>query len=241
MSKQYPKRSINGDAGEHFASFKFTRVLGWPCRLQDVDIGIDAEIEIVEEGGATGNVVKLQIKSFDHITATGKHDVYVDEADIAYWRKFSVPTIVVCVDLTKQKVYWKPIHATESYATGGKSYKISFDLVKDELVLASKDALAQLSSPDQFKDVVEFIAQAKAIHDRVTASAAYAIDDEDLDKIYEEKRDFDSIVVRIDEVRRHYPWRISEFSGRELDRMKSSMWRHLNDAEVSYNNGVNGM
>jgi hypothetical protein len=46
---EYPKRSRNGDAGELLVAFTTNRVFGWPCRLLDIDIGVDAELEIMED------------------------------------------------------------------------------------------------------------------------------------------------------------------------------------------------
>lgn len=242
MPKQYVKRSINGDAGEHLAAFKFTRTLNWPCRLQNVDLGIDAEIEICDDqNSATGNVVKLQIKSFEEIESPEKHDVYVDDADISYWQRFSVPTIVVCVDLSTEKIYWKSINTTEAYQSGGASRKITFDLSKNELTAASKKEIASLSSPDHYKDVHEIILEAKKLHDRITSSAAFAISGEELVHIQSANDEFDLLIARIEEIRRHYPWRISPFSAKEVDYMKANMFRHINDAEVSWRNGINGM
>lgn len=242
MSKQYPKRSINGDAGEYLAAFMFTRTLKWPCRLQGVDLGIDAEIEVCDAtGSATGNVVKLQIKSFEKLAASDKHDVYVDESDINYWQRFSVPTIVVCVDLGLKKVYWKPISSTEAYQSGGVSNKVTFDLGKDELLPDATGRITALSSPDHFKDVNELVAQARLIHEKELSSDVFAISEDELEEIQEQQSKFDSIISRIEEIRRHYPWRISAFASVEIDRMKTSMSRRLNDAEVSFRNGINGM
>ena len=242
MAKQYPKRSINGDAGEHLAAYKFTRTLKWPCRLQSIDLGIDAELEICDsQCSATGNVVKLQIKSFQELPSSQKHDIYVDDADIEYWKRFSVPTIIVCVDLKHEKVYWKPINAAEAYLTGGVSRKITFDLSVDELRADATAKIAALASPDHFKDIFDLIAEAEGIYSKQTASDPYAISGDELDEIHKINDAFDSLISRIDEIRRHYPWRISEFSGRQIDQMKTEMYRHLNRAEVSWRNGVNGM
>ena len=242
MAKQYPKRSISGDAGEHFAAYKFTQTLKWPCRLQGVDLGIDAELEICDQQfSATGNVVKLQIKSFQELSGSQRHDVYVDDSDIDYWQRFSVPTIIVCVDLKNEKVCWKPISATEAYATGGASRKITFNLSEDELKPEATSKISSLASPDHFKDILDLITEAEAIYKRQVASDVFAISGDELDEIHKVNNTFESIVSRIEEIRRHYPWRISEFSSKKIERMKSEMYRYWNYAEVSWRNGVNGM
>lgn len=242
MTKFYQKRTINGDAGEHLVAFKFTRTLNWPCRLQGVDLGIDAEIEICDDSnGATGNVVKLQVKSFDKLTSAVKHDVYVEDADIAYWQRFSVPTIVVCVDLNAEKVYWKPISSTEAYQTSGASRKITFDLVNDELKPDAREKIASLSAPDHFKDVFEIISDATKIYINAMASDVFDISAEEMEVIQSDYDKFSYLISRVDEIRCHYPWRISGFTAAQIETMKLRMFDRFNHAEVSYRNGVNGM
>ena len=43
---KYPLGTANGDAGEFFAAYKIAKELGWPCRLFDIDIGIDAQVSV---------------------------------------------------------------------------------------------------------------------------------------------------------------------------------------------------
>jgi hypothetical protein len=66
---EYQKRSKNGDAEEYFVAYSATKLLGWRCRLYEVDIDIDGEMEVLANAGdSTGDVIKPQIKTFDHST-----------------------------------------------------------------------------------------------------------------------------------------------------------------------------
>ena len=46
---KYLLQTANGDAGEFFFAYKIASALGWPCRLFDIDIDIDAQVEILNE------------------------------------------------------------------------------------------------------------------------------------------------------------------------------------------------
>ncbi|MGQ5675295.1 DUF4365 domain-containing protein, partial [Lacticaseibacillus paracasei] len=68
---EYPKKSVNGDAGEYLVAYTITKLFGWPCRLFGVDIGVDAELEILDdEARSTGDVIKIQVKAFDRISSS---------------------------------------------------------------------------------------------------------------------------------------------------------------------------
>ena len=60
---KYIKKSLVGDMGEHFFIYKIMEMFRWPCRLYGIDLGIDAEIEILDnENRTTGRIIKVQIK-----------------------------------------------------------------------------------------------------------------------------------------------------------------------------------
>ena len=154
---EYQKRSANGDAGEYFAVHKITKVLGWPCRLYGVDLGVDAELEILDADGIShGDIIKVQIKAIE--PDAGKENapvlsVYVDERHIAYWQQFCLPVIVCCVDLSAEQVYWKQITATEAFRSRGDSRKVSFDRQLDLVSSAMKPDLERLVHPAESKEI----------------------------------------------------------------------------------------
>lgn len=77
----------------------FTRDLHWIFRELPVpDIGIDALVEVVSEGEATGEWIALQVKSgesfFREKSAEGF--VYRGDADhLEYWLNLPIPTLLV--------------------------------------------------------------------------------------------------------------------------------------------------
>lgn len=141
---KYSLGTANGDAGEFFAAYKIAKELGWPCRLFDIDIGIDAQVEILtDDRESTGRFVALQVK------ATSAEEVdcrYVSERQLKYWRSLEIPVFVVLVDLQKEQMFLHLIEATREYeATKRGTRKIPFDLAVDRFSEASAAILAEAS------------------------------------------------------------------------------------------------
>jgi Domain of unknown function (DUF4365) len=147
---EYQKRSKNGDGGEYFVAYSVTQLLGWPCRLYAVDIGVDGETEVLDNAGrSTGDVIKLQIKTFDRITAEVAANVYTDEKHISHWKKFCLPVIICCVDLAAEKIYWRQITTTEAFASGGVSMRVGLTLRITCTELAHLAQILGLAAPSQ--------------------------------------------------------------------------------------------
>jgi hypothetical protein len=63
---KYTSKNISGDAGEYLAAYMVTHKLGWPFRLLGVDIGVDGEMEVLNENGeSNGDVIKVQVKALN--------------------------------------------------------------------------------------------------------------------------------------------------------------------------------
>lgn len=240
---EYPKTSVNGDAGEHFVAYTITRLFGWPCRLFGVDIGVDAELEIMDDSGSsTGDVIKIQVKAFDKISKTDSKSIYVDDRHISYWKRFCVPVILCCVDLTSQKIYWKQILATEAYLSGGTSRKISLDLQDDELASSSKQALRLLATPEASKQIEPLFQRLDTFYKHLEARGSpVAVDGEDLAAIEKECRAINTLIADIESLISHFPWRVGALDLRKLEIIKRNVQITLNDANYSFSVGLNGM
>lgn len=96
--------------------------LGWLFREQAIsDYGIDAEIEIVSDGKATGRLIAAQIKSGATYLSKEKDGGFVFRADaehVDYWLNHSLPVIVVLHDPATGVCYWQTVRAE---TLGGKS------------------------------------------------------------------------------------------------------------------------
>lgn len=238
---EYAKKSINGDAGEYLVAHKITRLLEWPCRLYGVDLGVDAETEVMDETGhSTGDIIKIQIKSFESITSTDAAAVYVDDRHIEYWKRFCLPVILCCVDLSKEKIYWKQITATEAYTSGGVSKKVSFCLTHDVLDTNSKAVLRQLVTPEKSKRIDELFYQLDKISAGLPETTTGYIDLESIYKTEDLCAEIIKIINEIDELITHFPWRVSSLALRKLNNIRSLVRITKNDCGYHHNNLVEG-
>jgi len=130
---KYSEGTAHGDAGEFFFAYQIASVLKWPCRLFDIDIGIDAQVEILDkERVSTGKFVAFQIKT-TNAKDTGAYS-YVTDQHLAYWRELDLPVFAVLVDLPKKVLYLHQIKKNESYPITQKGRRrIEFDTVTDRL------------------------------------------------------------------------------------------------------------
>lgn len=98
--------------------------LKWLFREQSVsDFGIDAHVEVVANGRATGRLLALQIRSGESYFrgATPQGFVFRDStAHLEYWLNHSLPVLIVICRATSQEAYWQVIsHHTVERTEGG--------------------------------------------------------------------------------------------------------------------------
>jgi hypothetical protein len=96
-----PGTELVAREGVHHVGFQTVR-LKWIFREEGpTDVGIDAQIEIVKVGRATGSIVGLQINSGMSYLAESNHVGFVHRGDrghLAYWSTHVLPVIVVLYD-----------------------------------------------------------------------------------------------------------------------------------------------
>ena len=141
---KYPTKAAHGHAGEFFAAYKIAKVLGWPCRLFDIDIGIDAQVEILtDDFESTGRFVALQVKA---TSDEEKNCCYVTPRQLEYWCSLEIPVFVALVDLQEEKMFLHLVEATQEYEKTPKGKcKISFNLQADLFSPASAAILTEAS------------------------------------------------------------------------------------------------
>lgn len=166
---KYPLGTANGDAGEFFAAYKVAKELGWPCRLFDIDIGIDAQVEILTDAReSTGRFVALQIK------ATSAKEVdcrYVGARQLKYWRSLDIPVFVVLVDLQKEQMFLHLVEATREYEKTPKgTYKIPFDLAADLFTPASAVIMAEASARVAMSHISQYLERVEEAIEQILLS-----------------------------------------------------------------------
>lgn len=101
--------------------------LGWIFRRQpESDFGIDAQIEIVAEKKPTGRLIAAQIKggpSYFKSTTEDGYVFYIDSDHFEYWVNFSLPVVIVLVDVASEKAYWQLV-SEETVVKTEKGWKI---------------------------------------------------------------------------------------------------------------------
>lgn len=120
---KYNTSNIIGDAGEHLVAARIIKLFECPCRLVNIDIGIDAEIEIIDSNKkSTGQFIKAQIKT----TISDKMYLYIDGKHISYWNKIGIPVVIFLVHIDAEKIYWHCVEDLDSYELLDSGYKIEF-------------------------------------------------------------------------------------------------------------------
>lgn len=126
MPKTVQQSAIESRKGVSLVQQLVATELGWLFREQPTDdYGIDAQMELVVDNAATGRLIAVQIKSgssyFDKQHADG-WVLTLDENDLEYWLKHSLPVIVVLCDTVASRVYWEVVNE-EHIVTGPRGGK----------------------------------------------------------------------------------------------------------------------
>lgn len=123
--------------------------LGWLCREQPVnDFGVDAILELVENGHTAGRLLGAQIKSgtswFNEPTRDGWTFRFNDE-HAQYWFDYDIPVMVVLHDPVSGMLYWQSLSHDTAESTG-KDWKVSVP-ANQQIDQGSVPALTRLARP----------------------------------------------------------------------------------------------
>lgn len=119
-----------------FFAYKIASILSWPCRLVGIDIGIDAQIEVMNsKQESLGQFIAFQIKA---TADSNKSRIYVERKNFEYWRQLDLPVYVALIDLKKEKVYLHFIDRSKHYHVTRDGVRIYFNLNNDEFSAESK-------------------------------------------------------------------------------------------------------
>jgi hypothetical protein len=117
----------------------FFSKIGWLFREQPVlDHGIDAQVEVVEDGQPTGKLIALQIKTGNSYFSEVSGGCYVlrgNKHHYDYWTSHALPVIAMLCNPETLNVYWVQV-TDESIIRTGDGWKI---LVPQENLLAESE------------------------------------------------------------------------------------------------------
>lgn len=154
---EYKKTSAIGDAGEHYFAYWIAQHFNYPCRLLDIDLGIDAQIEILDSNNyTTGDFIAVQIKTTTNEKKDGEPISY---NNLLYWRDISekTPVILIFIDITNHKIYWKymSLELINKYLNSIKNknstIKVKFDEETDKLDKRDKSKFSILPYKNSFE------------------------------------------------------------------------------------------
>jgi len=88
--------------------------VGWLFREQLFeDIGIDAQVEILENNLPTGKIIAIQVKSGESYFVEQNENGIIYRPDVKhveYWLKYSIPVIIVLYNPCDKMLLWVPVH-----------------------------------------------------------------------------------------------------------------------------------
>ncbi|MFJ4008188.1 DUF4365 domain-containing protein [Streptomyces sp. NPDC090026] len=156
---QVPGTHLVDRAGVAAVAYAAGTQLGWLFREQDTsDVGIDAQLEVVEHGEATGRLLAVQIKSgrsWFGEPAAGGWWFRCGEEHAAYWRGHSLPVVVMLHHPEQERVYWQHV-CDDTLVSTGRGWKILVP-ASQQLTAEAAQALAAPArpQPDAFQAAVD--------------------------------------------------------------------------------------
>jgi len=142
MGKRYTKTERLGiNKTENF----FLEEFDWIFRDQPlVDVGVDAIVEIQENGNPTGQFLALQIKAgkshLKHLKREPSNYVYyTSNIHYNYWLKLNIPMLFVVYLPNKKKLYWQYI-LDENFEETSTQWKLKIPL-KNVLTISNKNEI----------------------------------------------------------------------------------------------------
>jgi hypothetical protein len=116
------------------AVFKVAQQAGWFFREQpNPDEGIDAQIEApTAQGRPSGHLLGLQIKSGTSHAApfSGGWRYSIKVRHLEYWRRYSLPVVIVLYDPDSDTSYWQPVRSDTLRLTASGGHVI--DIPEDQ-------------------------------------------------------------------------------------------------------------
>jgi len=148
MAKKVKESALRGRDGVAAVQQRVTSSLRWLFREQPTDdYGIDAQIEVVENGSATGRLVAAQVKSGPSYFKKPHPDGWwlsLDEDDLEYWLEHALPVVILC-DTSSGTPYWEVV-TPDTIVTGKRGGKKILVPRKKELGSNSKEALTKVAA-----------------------------------------------------------------------------------------------
>lgn len=153
--------------------------LNWIFRPQDThDFGIDAHIEVVKKGQATGKIIAVQIKCGDSFFKDTDKLGYVfrpKEKHINYWLDFSLPVIIIICNPQTKECWWTEANNNTIRSTGiGWKISIPYAQIFNNTYLHILNQIASRTISDRIRQRFQHrLNKAPIIDDREIIEVIY--------------------------------------------------------------------
>lgn len=157
--------------GVHKVALIFLEKFGWIEREQTItDVGIDMQVEIVENNVPTGQLLALQIKTGKSYFKEEKDDNIIfrgKKKHLEYWTNYSLPVFIILHNQLTNKTYWQRVVPTKTEETE-KAWKIAVPYAQLLSVESKQEIIKFYQNPNHFT-VMEVSDTSHGLNRRVTA------------------------------------------------------------------------
>ncbi len=143
------------DEGIHTVGRIFNRDFGWAFRPQPIaDLGIDAHVEVCQDGKPVGKILALQIKSgesYFHKRARSGYVYRGSPRHLEYWLNYPLPVALILYNPATEQVYWQAV-IDKNVKRTSKGWRI---ILPDEQNLTQTAKSSLLAFIDGSADVLD--------------------------------------------------------------------------------------
>ncbi|WP_404969912.1 DUF4365 domain-containing protein [Vibrio campbellii] len=147
-----------GQIGVSICEQNFLEHDDWVFRAGEVfDYGVDAQIELVQGGNATGRVLALQLKTGTSFFSEKNGDGYIFRSDMEhynYWLNHSLPVLLVLCNPDTRDVFWVEITHSNTKVTG-KGWKVTIPFDNCLSNPKSFEDLRYIALKNKYKELVD--------------------------------------------------------------------------------------
>lgn len=178
----YIEKVAHGNAGEFYFAYWISCNFIWPCRILDIDMGLDAQIEIYDDNyHSTGMFIGAQVKTTAN-TLVESPSVSVPRKNIVYWESIRDPIVIIRVCLNENSpppsLYWKHLNKKElknllDNAIIKDNETVSITFTDDNLLNTSdKTSWLEMFLSDDDKEIIE---RAEGIKNKINDYGEYFV------------------------------------------------------------------
>jgi hypothetical protein len=165
------KIDLTGRIGVHKVALIFLEKFGWIEREQTItDVGIDMQVEIVENSIPTGQLLALQIKCGKSYFEEEKDNNIIfrgKKKHLEYWTNYSLPVFIILHNPITNKTYWQRVIPTKTEETA-KGWKIAVPYTQS-LSVAHKENIVKFYQNTNHFTVMEISDTSHGLNRRVAA------------------------------------------------------------------------